>query len=71
MLRDFDLDGKLDIATILFFTDYSNYPKESSIYLENKVMVPKIVGFQIVHVYFFIQSILKDTCLIVLFSLTL
>jgi len=45
MLRDFDLDGDLDIATILFFTDYSNYPEESSIYLENKVMVPKIVGF--------------------------
>jgi len=36
MLRDFDLDGDLDIAAISYFPDYSNYPEESFIYLENK-----------------------------------
>jgi hypothetical protein len=36
MLRDFDLDGDLDIAAISYFPDYSEYPEESFIYLENK-----------------------------------
>lgn len=36
MVRDFDLDGDLDIAAISFFPDYLNYPEESFIYLENK-----------------------------------
>jgi hypothetical protein len=36
MLRDFDLDGDLDIAAISYFPDYSSYPEESFIYLENK-----------------------------------
>ena len=36
MVRDFDLDGDLDIAAISFFPDYLHYPEESFIYLENK-----------------------------------
>lgn len=36
MVRDYDLDGDLDIAAISFFPDYVNYPEESFIYLENK-----------------------------------
>ncbi len=36
MVRDFDLDGKLDIAAISFFPDYLRYPEESFIYLKNK-----------------------------------
>ncbi len=36
MLRDFDLDGDLDIAAISYFPDYSRYPEESFVYLENK-----------------------------------
>jgi len=36
MLRDFDLDGDLDIAAISYFPDYSSHPEESFIYLENK-----------------------------------
>ncbi|MBD2699015.1 VCBS repeat-containing protein [Spirosoma sp. BT702] len=36
MVRDYDLDGDLDIAAISFFPDYLRYPEESFIYLENK-----------------------------------
>ncbi|MBN8822329.1 MULTISPECIES: VCBS repeat-containing protein [unclassified Spirosoma] len=36
MVRDYDLDGDLDIAAISFFPDYQRYPTESFIYLENK-----------------------------------
>ncbi|MFT3702558.1 MAG: VCBS repeat-containing protein [Agriterribacter sp.] len=36
MVRDFDMDGDLDIAAISFFPDYVRYPEESFIYLENK-----------------------------------
>ncbi|GAB3990777.1 hypothetical protein GCM10028807_18600 [Spirosoma daeguense] len=36
MIRDYDLDGDLDIAAISFFPDYLRYPHESFIYLENK-----------------------------------
>lgn len=36
MVRDYDLDGDLDIAAISFFPDYLSYPEESFIYLENK-----------------------------------
>ena len=33
MVRDYDLDGNLDIAAISFFPDYPRYPQESFIYL--------------------------------------
>jgi hypothetical protein len=33
--RDFDGDGKLDIATISFFADYAHQPEESFVYLKN------------------------------------
>ncbi|MBN8860810.1 MAG: VCBS repeat-containing protein [Sphingobacteriales bacterium] len=36
IVRDFDLDGDLDIAAISFFPDYRRYPEESFVYLENK-----------------------------------
>lgn len=36
MVRDYDLDGDLDIAAISFFPDYLRYPQESFIYLKNK-----------------------------------
>lgn len=36
MVRDYDMDGDLDIAAISFFPDYLRYPEESFIYLENK-----------------------------------
>ena len=36
LVRDYDLDGDLDIAAISFFPDYLRYPEESFIYLENK-----------------------------------
>ncbi|MPR35892.1 FG-GAP repeat domain-containing protein [Salmonirosea aquatica] len=36
MVRDYDLDGDLDIAAISFFPDYLRYPEESFIYLQNK-----------------------------------
>jgi hypothetical protein len=36
MVRDFDLDGDLDIAAISFFPDYEQSPEESFIYLKNK-----------------------------------
>jgi len=36
MIRDYDLDGDLDIAAISFFPDYLRYPEESFIYLKNK-----------------------------------
>lgn len=36
IIRDYDLDGDLDIAAISFFPDYLRYPEESFIYLENK-----------------------------------
>ncbi|HRO46688.1 VCBS repeat-containing protein [Agriterribacter sp.] len=35
MVRDYDLDGDLDIAAISFFPDYLRYPEESFIYLKN------------------------------------
>ncbi len=35
MVRDFDLDGDLDIAAISFFPDYPRYPEESFVYLRN------------------------------------
>jgi len=34
--RDFDLDGDLDIASVSFFPDYEQSPRESFVYLENK-----------------------------------
>ncbi|SFC89379.1 Repeat domain-containing protein [Spirosoma endophyticum] len=36
LVRDYDLDGDLDIAAISFFPDYLRYPEESFIYLKNK-----------------------------------
>ncbi|TLV03720.1 FG-GAP repeat domain-containing protein [Dyadobacter luticola] len=36
IVRDYDLDGDLDIAAISFFPDYLRYPEESFIYLNNK-----------------------------------
>jgi len=36
MVRDYDLDGDLDIAAISFFPDYLRYPEESFIYLSNR-----------------------------------
>jgi hypothetical protein len=33
--RDFDLDGDLDIASVAFFPDYENNPRESFVFLEN------------------------------------
>jgi hypothetical protein len=36
MVRDYDLDGDLDIAAISFFPDYIRYPEESFVYLTNK-----------------------------------
>lgn len=36
MVRDYDLDGDLDIAAISFFPDYIRYPDESFIYLKNQ-----------------------------------
>lgn len=35
MVRDYDLDGDLDIAAISFFPDYPRYPEESFVYLRN------------------------------------
>ena len=35
MVRDYDMDGDLDIAAISFFPDYVQYPEESFIYLRN------------------------------------
>lgn len=34
--NDYDLDGDLDIAAISFFPDYTRYPEEGFVYLENK-----------------------------------
>src|SRR5439155_2438490 len=34
--RDFDQDGRLDIAAISFFPDYEKSPEESFVYLENR-----------------------------------
>ncbi|GGD55445.1 hypothetical protein GCM10011514_19490 [Emticicia aquatilis] len=36
LARDFDNDGDLDIATIAYFPDFMNQPKEGFVYLENK-----------------------------------
>ncbi len=36
MARDFNGDGKLDIAAMSFFADYANHPDESFLYLEGK-----------------------------------
>jgi hypothetical protein len=36
MARDFDQDGDLDIVAISFFPDYSKFPEESFVYLENQ-----------------------------------
>jgi hypothetical protein len=35
LARDFDKDGDLDIATIAYFPDFKNQPKEGFVYLEN------------------------------------
>lgn len=35
MLRDFDLDGDLDMVSIAFFADFLQQPEESLIYFEN------------------------------------
>lgn len=35
MVRDYDLDGDLDMAAISFFPDYPRYPEESFVYLRN------------------------------------
>ncbi|WP_138480255.1 FG-GAP repeat domain-containing protein [Dyadobacter bucti] len=35
LVRDYDLDGDLDIAAISFFPDYLRYPEESFIYMKN------------------------------------
>jgi hypothetical protein len=35
MVRDYDLDGDLDIAAISFFPDYPRYREESFVYLRN------------------------------------
>lgn len=35
LVRDYDLDGDLDIAVISFFPDFENTPEESFVYLEN------------------------------------
>ncbi|SDL98718.1 Repeat domain-containing protein [Catalinimonas alkaloidigena] len=34
--RDFDQDGDLDIASVSFFADYSDRPKEAFVYLQNQ-----------------------------------
>ena len=34
-VKDFDLDGDLDIVTIAFFADFLNQPQESLLYFEN------------------------------------
>lgn len=36
LMRDFDSDGDLDIATISYFPDVKNQPQESFVYLENE-----------------------------------
>jgi hypothetical protein len=36
LARDFDKDGDFDIATISYFPDFKNQPKEGFVYLENK-----------------------------------
>ena len=36
LMRDFDNDGDLDIATISYFPDVKHQPQESLVYLENK-----------------------------------
>ena len=36
MARDFDGDGRLDLAVISFFADYARQPEEGFVYLENK-----------------------------------
>ncbi|CAH0996121.1 hypothetical protein EMA8858_02251 [Emticicia aquatica] len=36
LARDFDKDGDVDIATIAYFPDFKNQPKEGFVYLENK-----------------------------------
>ena len=36
LARDFDKDGDIDIATISYFPDFKNQPKEGFVYLENK-----------------------------------
>ena len=35
IVRDFDNDGDLDIATISYFPDFENQPEEGFIYFEN------------------------------------
>lgn len=34
--RDFDQDGDTDLATIAFFADYDNYPREGFVYFQNE-----------------------------------
>jgi hypothetical protein len=36
MAKDFDGDGKIDIATISFFADYKNQPEEGFVFLKGK-----------------------------------
>lgn len=36
VVRDFDLDGDLDMATISFFADYITQPQEALVYFENQ-----------------------------------
>ncbi len=36
MLKDFDLDGDLDMVVISFFADYIQQPEEALVYFENK-----------------------------------
>lgn len=36
LAHDYDLDGDLDLAAISFFPDYSQYPEEAFVYLENE-----------------------------------
>ena len=33
--RDFDKDGDIDIASVAFFPDYTNNPRDSFVYLDN------------------------------------
>lgn len=46
IVRDFDGDGDLDIATISFFADYDHQPEESFVYLENKGFPNEGLNFQ-------------------------
>jgi hypothetical protein len=51
MLRDFDLDGDLDMVSISFFADYLQQPEEALLYFENTGNLTfkpfKIKGYQL------------------------